>query len=122
MLGCDKGKRGRQMVRSQEFNAATAAEQPFPLALDGSVPEEILKAGKYDWVSDYAKQIVQSKFYAVAEGEIEIALLAHSYWKHCRPTIRDMTSLRQGMRYGLGRNTPMNSANHRSCGSGDLND
>jgi len=56
------------MVPSQEFNAATAAEQPFPLALDGSAPEELLKAGKYDWVSDYAKQIVQSKFYAVAEG------------------------------------------------------
>jgi hypothetical protein len=101
-LGCDKGKRGRQMVRSQEFSAATAAEQPFPLALDDSAPEELLKAGKYDWVSDYAKQIVQSKFYAVGVGEIEIALLAHSYWKTLSPddTRYDQPEVGDALRFG----------------------
>ena len=47
----------------------------FPLTLDGSTPEELLKAGKYDWVADYSRQIVRSKVYAVTEGGIEIVLL-----------------------------------------------
>jgi hypothetical protein len=66
------------MVRSKELAQPQPPEQSsFPLALDGDAPEELLKAGKYDWVSDYARQIVHSKFCAVGEAEIEIVLLAH---------------------------------------------
>src|SRR6266852_3403707 len=74
------------MVRSKESERPQPPEQSsFPLALDGSASEELLKVGKYDWVSDYARQIVHSKFYAVGEGEIEIVLLAHRGWVTLSP-------------------------------------
>jgi hypothetical protein len=48
----------------------------FRLQWDGSDPEDLLKAGKYDWVADYAMQIVHSKTAsAVSEVGIEIVLL-----------------------------------------------
>src|SRR5260370_5475515 len=47
----------------------------FPLTPDGRTPEELLKAGKYDWGADYSRQIVHSKVYAVTEAGIEIVLL-----------------------------------------------
>ena len=66
------------MVRGKELAQPQPPEQSsFPLAFDGDTPEELLKAGNYDWVSDYARQIVHSKFCAVGEAEIEIVLLAH---------------------------------------------
>ncbi len=64
-------KRGRQMVQSTQ----PPERSSFPLTLDGSTPEELLKAGKYDWVADYSRQIVHSKVYAVTEAGIEIVLL-----------------------------------------------
>src|SRR5260370_24472742 len=74
------------MVRSKESARPQPPEQSsFALALDGSAPEELLKAGKYDWVSDYARQIVHSKFYAVGEGEIEIVLLDNRGWVTLSP-------------------------------------
>src|SRR5260370_16167317 len=57
-------KRGRQMVQSTQ----PPERSSFPLTLDGSTPEELLKAGKYDWVADYSRQIVHSKVYAVTEA------------------------------------------------------
>jgi hypothetical protein len=60
------------MVRSTQ----PPERSSFALTLDGGAPEELLKAGKYDWVSDYARQIVDSKFCAPREAENEIELLA----------------------------------------------
>jgi hypothetical protein len=47
----------------------------FPLTLVGSTPEEVLTAGKYDWIADYSRQIGHSKVSALAEVGIEIVLL-----------------------------------------------
>jgi len=66
--------------RKEAGNMVQSTQPPerssFALTLDGGAPEELLKAGKYDWVSDYARQIVDSKFCAPREAEIEIVLLA----------------------------------------------
>src|ERR1700730_173395 len=58
-----------------------ATQQIFSLALDASALEGLVKAGKYDWVSEYAMQIIQSKFYPVGGGEIEIELISQPHWK-----------------------------------------
>ena len=49
----------------------------FPLQYEGSDdPEDLIKAGKYDWVADYSRQIVHSNAAsAVSEAGIEIVLL-----------------------------------------------
>jgi len=47
----------------------------FPLTLVGSAPEEVLQAGKYDWIADYSRQIVHSKVCRLEEVDIEIVLL-----------------------------------------------
>jgi hypothetical protein len=74
----DSNEKERKMIRSKE---PTGIQLPgrsiFPLTLDGRGPEELLKAGNYDWASDYARQIIHSKFSSVAtgRGDIEIVLL-----------------------------------------------
>jgi hypothetical protein len=65
------------MVWSKEPTRAQSRKQSsFQLALDGRAPEELLEAGKYDWVSDYARQIVHSELYATEKEGTEIVLLA----------------------------------------------
>ena len=49
----------------------------FKIKLDGRAPEELLKAGNYDWVSYYGRQIVgaQAQIVSMEQGNIEIVLL-----------------------------------------------
>jgi hypothetical protein len=48
----------------------------FRLQWDGTDPQDLLKAGKYDWVSDYSMQIVHWKTAStVSEVGVEIELL-----------------------------------------------
>ena len=47
----------------------------FPLARDERTLDELLEAGKYDWVADYARQIVHSASHSTGE-QLEIILLA----------------------------------------------
>jgi hypothetical protein len=48
----------------------------FRLEWDGKDPEDLLKAGKYDWIADYSMQIVRSKTASgMNEAGIEIVLL-----------------------------------------------
>ena len=74
------GAAGDARGASKAGNMVRSTQPPerssFALTLDAGAPEELLKAGKYDWVSDYARQIVDSKFCAPREAEIEIVLLA----------------------------------------------
>ena len=56
-------------------NTQPPEQSSFSLTLDGSAPEELLKAGKYDWIADYSRQLVHSKVSAVTEADIEIVLL-----------------------------------------------
>jgi hypothetical protein len=48
----------------------------FPLTIDGSSPEELLQAGKYDWVADYSRRIVHSKIRNLSAAGVEIVLLS----------------------------------------------
>src|SRR6266545_2701916 len=77
-------------------NAQPPEQGSFPLTLDGSAPEELLKAGKYDWIADYSRQIVHSKVSAATEGDIEIVLLGslpERVEKISRPPVIDLTSV-----------------------------
>jgi hypothetical protein len=56
-------------------NTQPPEHSSFSLTLDGRAPEELLKAGKYDWIADYSRQIAHSKVSAVTEADIEIVLL-----------------------------------------------
>ena len=48
----------------------------FPVKCDGNNPEELMEAGKYDWVADYSRQIIHAKAASVVnETEAEIVLL-----------------------------------------------
>jgi hypothetical protein len=49
-----------------------------PLTLTGGTPDELVKAGKYDWVSYYSKLIIQSKSYSLSDA-VEIVLLNMPY-------------------------------------------
>ena len=58
-------------VRAKSFE-----RNVFPLRLDARPLEELLSAGKYDWIADYARQIVYATSAArETDGEIEIVLL-----------------------------------------------
>jgi hypothetical protein len=55
---------------------AKSFERVFPLRLDARPLEELLSAGKYDWIANYARQIVYATNSArETGGEVEIVLL-----------------------------------------------
>jgi hypothetical protein len=96
------------MVRSKEATRTQppAGQTVFTLTLDGRASEELLETGNYDWVSDYASQILHSKPSSMAtrQDAIEIMLLDHDDWRSAfthlgcdRPEATD--ALRFGERY-----------------------
>src|SRR2546430_6150068 len=56
-------------------NTQPPEQSSYSLTLDASGSEELLKAGKYDWIADYSRQIVHSKLSAGNGADIEIVLL-----------------------------------------------
>ena len=59
-----------------DVRAKSLERNVFPLRLDARPLEELLSAGKYDWIADYARQIVYATSAArETDGEVEIVLL-----------------------------------------------
>jgi hypothetical protein len=59
--GAARDARGASRAGNIVRSTQPPERSSFALTLDGGAPEELLKAGKYEWVSDYARQIVDSK-------------------------------------------------------------